>query len=72
MLHENSHQPFNFQAVDQSSLYSIKLQAALKRISADLIRPERLNSSQQINQDDKKKVKFCSFTIKVFCINFYF
>ncbi|XP_034238333.1 syndetin isoform X2 [Thrips palmi] len=44
-------------AVSQPNLYSVKLQAALKRINAELIRPEKQPSAMvQINQDDKKKV----------------
>ena len=45
-------------APDQPSLYSIKLQTALKRISVDLIRPEKPSmNSPQLNPDDKKMVK---------------
>ncbi|KAK3932845.1 Syndetin [Frankliniella fusca] len=48
---------FTSDLVDQSSLYSIKLQATLKRINMDLIRPEKLpNSVQQTSHDDRKKV----------------
>lgn len=44
-------------AIDQSSLYSIKMQAALKRIGLELIRSERLPSTAlQINPDERKKI----------------
>lgn len=42
--------------VDQPSLYSAKLQAALKRIKADLIRFDANSSTHQVNHDDLKKV----------------